>query len=39
MALNVWPNLTRAGFGEINFELTCRLDNNPTERFLLQPEA
>ena len=25
MALNVWPNLTRAGIGVIAFELTCRL--------------
>lgn len=25
MALNVWPNLTRAGIGVITFELTCRL--------------
>jgi transposase InsO family protein len=25
MALNVWPNLTRARIGVITFELTCRL--------------
>jgi putative transposase len=25
MALNVWPNLTRAGIGVVTFELTCRL--------------
>jgi transposase InsO family protein len=25
MALNVWPNLTRAGIGVFTFVLTCRL--------------